>query len=154
MVVTASTESAQVELNRSQLLNLLPHDGQMCLLDAVMAWDEKTIECITSTHQASDNPLRHEGKLPVEAGIEYAAQAMAIHGTLKARRAGRPRMGVLAVLTKVQWQIDRLDLLTAALHVKAKQINQLEQGASYQFELHSDDQSLVQGEAIIALQGE
>ena len=37
-----------------------------------------------SSHRAADNPLRAHGRLGAACGIEYAAQAMAVHGALLA----------------------------------------------------------------------
>src|ERR1700752_1268025 len=65
----------------------IPHKGRMCLLDEVLSWDAMRIRCRSSSHRATDNPLRAHGRLGAACGIEYAAQAMAVHGALIASSA-------------------------------------------------------------------
>ena len=60
----------------------------MCLLDGVLAWDEKTIHAISDGHARADNPLRGEHGLHTVHLAEYGAQAMAVHGALLARADG------------------------------------------------------------------
>ena len=61
---------------------MIPHTGAMCLLDGVLQWDTSTIQCVSRSHRDAHNPLRIDGRLPTLCGIEYAAQAMAVHGGL------------------------------------------------------------------------
>jgi predicted hotdog family 3-hydroxylacyl-ACP dehydratase len=56
----------------------------MCLLDRVVHWDSQRIHCRASSHRSADNPLRSRDQLSAACGIEYAAQAMAVHGALQA----------------------------------------------------------------------
>jgi predicted hotdog family 3-hydroxylacyl-ACP dehydratase len=69
-------------LNRAWIEARIPHQGRMCLLDEVLDWNAQHIRCRTATHRALDNPLRSHGRLGTACGIEYAAQAMALHGAL------------------------------------------------------------------------
>ena len=62
----------------------IPHHGSMCLLHAVSQWDERRIVCEALSHVDPDNPLRAQGRLGAANGVEYAAQAMAVHGGLLA----------------------------------------------------------------------
>ena len=71
-------------LQQADIARRIPHQGRMCLLDAVTEWDGAHIVCQASSHRASDNPLRAEGRLGAACGVEYAAQAMAVHGALLA----------------------------------------------------------------------
>ena len=50
-------------------------------------WDATHIRCRSATHRAADNPLRAHGRLGAACGVEYAAQAMAVHGALVAASA-------------------------------------------------------------------
>lgn len=78
----------------------------MCLLNRVLQWDAHTIRCSATSHRDKDNPLREDGGLDTLAGIEYAAQAAAVHGALLLDETV-PRSGVLAALKNVtatqQW---------------------------------------------------
>ena len=88
-------------MNRAWIEAHIPHQGRMCLLDEVVDWNAHHIRCRTGTHRAPDNPLRSHGRLGVACGIEYAAQAMALHGALAGAAAGADggaasRVGLLA----------------------------------------------------------
>ena len=69
-------------LDRDAIMRRIPHQGTMCLLDAVLAWDDDHIRCSASSHLQPDHPLRAHGRLGAACGVEYAAQAMAVHGAL------------------------------------------------------------------------
>jgi predicted hotdog family 3-hydroxylacyl-ACP dehydratase len=42
---------------------LIPHQGTMCLLDEVVAWDADAIHARSRSHSRADNPLRSDGRL-------------------------------------------------------------------------------------------
>ena len=66
-------------LSRLELSKFLPHGNDMCLLSSVEHWDASSITCLTSTHRDQNNPLQRQGLLGMISGLEYAAQAMAVH---------------------------------------------------------------------------
>lgn len=100
----------------------IPHAGRMCLLDRLVRWDATHIHCTASSHRNHDNPLRTPAGLLVSAGIEYAAQAMALHGSLVAPTDGAPTPGFLASVRGVQAQVLRLDDLPDDLQVHAERL--------------------------------
>src|SRR5690606_22429336 len=122
-------------LDREQIARRIPHAGAMCLLERVVAWDGGEIRCEAVSHADPANPLRRNGRLPVSAGIEYAAQAMAVHGALIEPPAGEPRRGYLAVLSQVEWQVERLDDRAGPLAITAWRQTVIAGGTSYDFEL-------------------
>lgn len=135
--------------------DLIPHAGTMCLLDCVKSFDGTQIVCNASSHHNPANPLRYHNQLSVQAGIEYAAQAVAAHGSLLARQEGDvspPRGGMIAVLSDISWHADRLDTCTTDLTVTAEKLADLPQGLQYRFSVFADQQTLLEGELIIALQ--
>jgi predicted hotdog family 3-hydroxylacyl-ACP dehydratase len=137
-------------LDRSAIAALIPHDGAMCLLDGVLAWNPTSITCIASSHRAADNPLAAEGRLDVICGVEYAAQAMAVHGGLIG--AGRrPTAGYLASLRDVVCRLDRLDLLEGDLLVTADLLIADAGRVIYNFILTSDDQPVMSGRAAVVI---
>src|SRR5260370_1838826 len=75
-------------ITKTEIENLIPHSGLMCLLDEVTQWDEKSIVSITNTHRDPANPLRRQGRLSAVHAFEYGAQAAAVHGGLRAHAAG------------------------------------------------------------------
>lgn len=146
----------QPVIAQPELGALLPHSGAMCLLEQVVSWDQQTIECRSGSHRAGDNPLRSGNCLPVEAGIEYAAQAMAIHGSLSGRQQaadqpGTPRIGYLAVLSQVEWVVPRLDDINEDLVIRAECLAASAQGSQYQFSLSAAGNTLLSGQALVAL---
>lgn len=74
-----------------ELYQQLPHSGAMCLIDRVSSWDERSICCSADSHLSPANPLRADGSLPGLCALEYAAQALALHGVLKRPQASANR---------------------------------------------------------------
>src|ERR1700704_586052 len=102
---------------------LIPHQGTMCLLDEVVAWDANTIHARSRTHLRADNPLRSDGRLRAVHLCEYGAQAMAVHGGLLARAAGGTAApGFLVSLRAVELAIARIDDLSDVLDVHAEKL--------------------------------
>lgn len=100
----------------------IPHAGRMALLDGLVVWEEDRIVCTASSHPAADHPLRTASGLLAPVLIEYAAQAMALHGALAAEHAepgDKPRLGFLARTRQVRLFVARLDGLGAPLYVEA-----------------------------------
>jgi predicted hotdog family 3-hydroxylacyl-ACP dehydratase len=139
-------------LNREQIAALIPHAGSMCLLERVVSWSEGEIHCEATGHRAADNPLRSGDLLPVSAGIEYAAQAMAVHGGLVEPPAGAPRRGYLAVLSHVHWLVQRLDDRPQPLQIAAFRQTAIAGGTSYDFQVSAGGELLLRGSAVIALE--
>lgn len=124
----------------------------MCLLDYVEAWDEQGIRCRASSHRAADNPLRAYDRLGAACGIEYAAQAMAVHGALlePPGRAGA-RVGYLVSVRGVQLHVPRLDDIVADLLVEATCITRSENNILYQFSISAAEHLLLDGRAAVVL---
>ena len=70
------------------IADMIPHAGTMVLLQEILHWDAAGVLCRTNTHRTLDNPLRRKNALPAIAGIEYGAQAAAVHGALMGQSAG------------------------------------------------------------------
>ncbi|MGP1676637.1 MAG: 3-hydroxylacyl-ACP dehydratase [Giesbergeria sp.] len=124
----------------------------MCLLDCVEAWDRERIQCRASSHRAADNPLRAYGRLGAACGIEYAAQAMAVHGALLAPPDGSStRVGYLVSVRGAQLQVPRLDDIAADLLVEASCITRSESNILYQFSVSAAGRLLLNGRATVVL---
>lgn len=122
----------------------------MCLLDRLLRWDADTIACEADSHRDPDNPLRRDGTLPAVCGIEYALQAMALHGALLS--GGTPqRAGYLSSLRDVVLGAERLDTLRGALHVTAASLVAEAQGFVYRFEVRGEGRVVLSGQAAIIL---
>jgi predicted hotdog family 3-hydroxylacyl-ACP dehydratase len=148
--------SLQAPLDRAAIAARIPHQGSMCLLDTVTHWTEQQIRCTSSTHLAADNPLRADGRLGVACGIEYAAQAMAVHGVLlvQAAQGPQPKRGYLVSVRSVTLATDRLDTLPAPLEIEAERLSGDSTTVLYQFQVRSADQLLLSGRAAVVLDSE
>ncbi|WP_175915840.1 MULTISPECIES: hotdog family protein [Burkholderia] len=143
-------------LDRAWIAAHIPHDGAMCLLDRVEAWDAARIRCSATSHRDPHNPLRSRGRLASVCGIEYAAQAMAVHGALVgAQRAqtepARPRAGYLASVRNVDAFVDRLDTFELPLTVDAERIGGDDRSVLYGFTLRCGERVLLGGRAAVML---
>jgi predicted hotdog family 3-hydroxylacyl-ACP dehydratase len=151
-------------LNRAWIEARIPHQGRMCLLDEVLDWDAQHIRCRTATHRALDNPLRSHDRLGVACGIEYAAQAMALHGALAGGAvdgaangamgaiAGRSsRVGLLAGVRDVRLMVLRLDDIESDLICEVTHLAGDSLTALYEFALRDRDRSLLSGRASVIL---
>jgi len=136
-------------LDRSWIEKNIPHHGRMCLLDEVVEWDARHIRCRSGTHHLPDHPLRSHGRLGAACGIEYAAQAMAVHGALTGGAPGRSEVGFLAALRDVRLHVLRLDDLDGELYCEAALIAATEGGALYEFTLQSAARQLLCGRATV-----
>jgi predicted hotdog family 3-hydroxylacyl-ACP dehydratase len=135
----------------------IPHSGSMCLLDEVTAWDAEHIYCTATSHRDPHNPLRRQGSpgsqdgLAAVCGVEYAAQAMAVHGALLGASQDRPRAGFLASVREVESQVARLDTLDGTLLVEAERLSGNDNHILYRFALRCGDRLLLSGRATVML---
>ena len=146
-----------MKYDRDWIAKRIPHQGSMCLLDHVASFDEERLVCIATSHAHADNPLRAHGRLGAATGIEYAAQAMAVHGALLAQGSeGRPRAGFLASVRSVELHTERLDDVPGTLRIEAVCIHSEGNSILYQFTVHSDEggQLLLEGRAAVILDAE
>lgn len=132
----------------------IPQKGRMCLLEEVLDWDAAQIRCASSTHRASNHPLAAHGRLGAICGLEYAAQAMAVHGALLACLNGAPpdappRRGYLAAVRDVRLHVARLDDIATPLIAAAERISGDARTASYQLRVSSAGRPLVEGRATV-----
>jgi predicted hotdog family 3-hydroxylacyl-ACP dehydratase len=145
-----------MRMNRTWIEARIPHQGRMCLLDEVIDWNDHHIRCRTGTHRALDNPLRSHGRLGIASGIEYAAQAMALHGALAnaaagANAAAASRVGLLASVRDVRLHVLRLDDIESDLLCDVIRVAGDGMTALYEFALRDQDKSLLGGRASVVL---
>lgn len=136
-------------MNRAWIEAHIPHRGEMCLLDEVLEYDATHVRCRSTTHRAPGNPLRSHGRLGIACGIEYAAQAMAIHGALV--HAERPEAGFLASVRDVRFTASRLDDIEADLICSASHVAGDGLSAMYQFTVAAGQRILLEGRASVVL---
>jgi predicted hotdog family 3-hydroxylacyl-ACP dehydratase len=151
-------------LNRAWIEARIPHQGRMCLLDEVIDWNAQHIHCRTASHRAPDNPLRSHDRLSIACGIEYAAQAMALHGALaggavddaanggaNASWGRSSRVGLLASVRDVRLNVLRLDDIESDLICEVTHLAGDSHTALYEFALRDRDRCLLSGRASVIL---
>lgn len=138
-------------LTRAWIASRIPHQGTMCLLDSVLEWSERRIVCAAISHTLLDNPLRSAGRLGSAIGVEYAAQAMAVHGALFAPGAAAPTQGYLASVRGLDLHVDRLDDQTGPLRITAERLSGDTRLILYRFHIHHQERCLLEGRASVVL---
>ncbi len=140
-------------LARDGIKALIPHSGRMFLLARLDAWDAERIVCAASNHRDADHPLRTRRGLLAPAAIEYAAQAMALHGALVGQATGTPATpGFLASVRGVQLHVLRLDVLSVdELRIEAiRQAGDARQ-ILYAFHISHAGRPVAEGRAAVVL---
>ena len=139
-------------IDREQILALVPHQGAMCLWDEVIEWSAGSIRLRAHNHRDPTHPLRSHDRLRAIHLCEYGAQAMAVHGGLRARDAGgKAKPGMLVALRGVQLHVARIDDLPGALECEAEVLVEAEGSQQYAFRIHHDDALLAEGRAAVML---
>jgi predicted hotdog family 3-hydroxylacyl-ACP dehydratase len=137
----------------------------MCLLEEVLEWDAQRIVCRSGSHRAVDHPLRSGERLGIACAIEYAAQAIALHGVLCTPTSAltgaadsTPRSGYLASVRDVRFGAVRIDDIAADLLCTATRLAGDAGTVLYEFGIAADGDPrhqahwLIAGRATIALQ--
>ena len=139
----------------------LPHAGRMCLLERLESWDADSITCIATSHRDADNPLRRGGRLHAVAGVEYASQAMALHGNLLSRPVlspaevpvlsrvegtdTQPAMGYLASVRDLKLDLEDLGTVVEDLRIMARRLSGDAGGFIYEFEIRAGARAVLSG---------
>ena len=138
-------------IGRTEIAAMIPHTGRMCLLDEVTRWDANGVNASSRTHRDADNPLRSGGEIPTFSAIEYAAQAMAVHGALVGAVTTRPGAGYLVSLRKVVCLAPRLDGLEGDLFVEARLLMGDAARVMYAFSVRIGESEVLSGSATVVL---
>jgi predicted hotdog family 3-hydroxylacyl-ACP dehydratase len=125
--------TAPVTLDHRGIAARVPHQGRMCWLHRLLAWSDERIVCEAVNHADVDHPSRTAHGLLASCAIEYAAQAMALHGALRAEAAQGeavsaadsaigPVPGFLASARGVRLARWRLDDIDGPLRIEAERL--------------------------------
>jgi len=137
--------------DKAAIARVIPHTADMCLLDGVLECDAQRIRCISGTHRDANNPMRSGNVLLALCGVEYAAQAMAVHGAWDAKFERKPRAGYLAALRDVSCHTMRLDDLGDDLIIEAEKVMGDEARVIYQFSIQAGAEEIMSGRATVVL---
>lgn len=140
-------------LSKQELSLLLPHAGDMCLLDSVERWDASSIRCVARSHRDRENPLGGGGRLEAICGLEYAAQTMAVHaGLVRARGQPQPAVGYLGGVRDLKLGVQRLDDIQGDLEIEASRLIGSDSSLMYSFLVAARGTELLRGRASIFFQ--
>ena len=139
-------------IDHVQIAARIPHAGTMCLLDEAVRWDANTIECRAVSHRDPANPLRERGQLAAVHAIEYAAQAMALHGALVSTGGRRPsRPGYIGAVRAVQLHATRLDDAAGDLTILVERLAGDAGHVLYAVTVCAGERALAEGRISVAL---
>jgi predicted hotdog family 3-hydroxylacyl-ACP dehydratase len=146
------------DLDHAAIAARIPHAGAMCLLERVLSWDASGLACLGRAATGGDgpHPLARAGRLPSVAAIEYAAQAMALHGRLVLEQAGdgnaggTPPRGFLAALRGVRLSGRWLAADDRPLRIRVARFAGDAQQVLYDFTVEADG-PVAAGRAVVVL---
>ena len=139
-------------LNHAEITARIPHAGNMCLLDSMQSASETDIMCSAVSHQSPDNPLRSHGRLGAAVAVEYAAQAMALHGSILHADRGVPaKGGRLINVRQLTLHCARFDDLASPLTVRATRLMGDGANVIYSFDVRAGGQMIASGRAVVML---
>ncbi len=132
----------------------------MCLLDEVLDWNPSQLRCRSRAHRLLTNPLRLGHQLSAVCGIEFAAQAMAVHGALvqdelahsaldNSEEIAEPRHGYLMSLRQVNIHTLRLDDISGDLEIFVERIGGDGVTVIYEFRVDAQAHQLLSGRAAV-----
>ena len=141
----------------------------MCLLDEVTDWDATTIRCVAGSHRSLRHPLRTSHGLSSAIGVEYAAQAMAVHAALTHGESVRPHdphgtapdpghgtnpaapasHGVIASIRDTTLHVGFIDVFPEDLVITASIQSGDSGGAIYAYTIDAGPQRLIDGRAAV-----
>ncbi|MEH2410711.1 hypothetical protein [Nostoc sp.] len=149
----------KTSLTKSEIAARIPHGGPMCLLERVVRWDNEKIQCEAINHHADDHPLMQGGILETLAAIEYAAQAMAMHGALiaeantdanaNAASFGQPKVGYLVSVRDVTCYVASLESADTPLVIIASRLLGDATQMMYAFQVHAGTSLCAEGRAAV-----
>ena len=120
-------------IDRTRILQLVPHQGAMCLWDAVEAWDAGSIRLRSGTHRDAAHPLRSGDRLRAAAS------------------GGAAQPGMLVALRGVELHVERVDTLSGDLECEAHVLVEGEGSQQYGFRITHAGALLAEGRAAVML---
>lgn len=136
-------------MDRTQIAALIPHGDSMCLLDEVIAWDERQIHCRSHYFASATNPLFEGGQLDTVLLLEYGAQAAAVHAGLLQSRLGESRPAYIGAVKDVELLAAIADN-SRALDLYAQCLLSSSQGAIYELVARQAGNTLLRGRLILS----
>ena len=105
-----------------RILDVVPHQTPMSLLDMVESYSDKTL--VSSVTIKEDSLFYEELGVPTWVGLEYMGQTIAAYGGVKARNEGRPvKIGFLVSSRRYESPLSHFKLGSKLIVFVEKVIN-------------------------------
>ncbi len=138
--------------DRATIASLIPHQGNMCLIDEVLRWDAQCIHAKSTTLHQRFNPLLHNGELHCVVLVEYAAQVAAVHAALAGTGMNRERAAVVGAVKQLQLHTPLVSPVLTEITLEAHCILNNSDGAIYQLAALGEGEVLMQARVVLVLQ--
>lgn len=139
------------EINRDIIATMLPHSGDMVLIDNVESFDNNTLCTSITSHRRDAHPLTSNEELASVILIEYAAQAAGLHRALHAYdKKQKPTLAYLASLSDVYIAPVRINIINDNLILNVNLILAEATKAIYRFKVLDNDVILCKGQMVLA----
>lgn len=141
----------QTPICSKDIAKLIPHTGNMVLLDEISQWDNNSITATALSKTLHDNPLLEESDnyhFDSILLIEYAAQAAAVHAALLASGLGEQRPAYIGAVKNVAIMQPSLDP-TLTTTIKASMLLANASGAIYDFECQQNQTTVISAKLIL-----
>ncbi|MCK5924470.1 MAG: hypothetical protein KAG10_01110 [Methylococcales bacterium] len=144
--MTTGTMTPNNPLLKADFKALVPHSGDMLLIDSVKKWSTTSITTGSYSHQKTNHPLRLKGVLSSLHLIEYGAQTIALHCGLL---SGKSQEGFLAAVKEAHFYVDEVQDLADELQIDATIEHQATQGAVYQLKITANGKLLLSAQITV-----
>lgn len=139
-------------MNSQEIEQCLPHAGKMSLLNKVCHADRSHLAATAISHLSCDNPLRYNNRLATVNGIEYAAQAMALHGFMLSEATDHAiQKGYIATVRNIEIDSPFFPDNDLPILVEVEQLMSDNNGFTYQFQISCEKKTLISGKITIFL---
>lgn len=135
-------------LTRAEIAARIPHGEPMCMLDAVVSYDETNIECLSYQFAHASHPLDAKHQIAPELLIEYSAQAAALHASLNQKGLGSARPAYLGAIKEIELIAPVLENQTP-LTISAECLLSSGHGAIYTVEVKQAEQIKMTGRLLL-----
>jgi predicted hotdog family 3-hydroxylacyl-ACP dehydratase len=96
--------------------------------------------------------MRRDGVLPAVCGVEYAAQAMGLHGRLVSANHAKPAAGFLVSLRDLTLHAEHFDDVEATLTIHVRRLASNADSVMCEFDVSAADRRLLSGRATLLLE--
>lgn len=134
---------------------LIPHAGEMSLLDQVYSWDQHSIACLSTSHRKDANPFIESAGDTMNSAIlvEYGAQAAAVHAALVQEGMAGQGTAYIGAIKNLTFNDKVVSRNIETLHINAQCELNTSEGAIYTIECGSQEKIIVTARIVLVLPG-